>query len=88
LTMTTTPLPLPPPAITAPQILDANGQKAFAGFLIDAPHKAFALSPDGHFGYRTGMRTVEAARAGALKFCQQSGKNCGVVFVDDAAVGH
>ncbi len=86
LTMTTTPLPLPPPAITAPGILDSNGQKAFAAFLIDAPHKAFALSPDGHFGWRTGMRTVEAARAGALKSCQQSGKNCAVTFVDDAAV--
>jgi dienelactone hydrolase len=87
LTMTATPLPLPPPAITAPEILGANGQKAFAAFLIDAPHKAFALSPDGHFGWQTGMRTVAAARAGALKFCQQSGKTCGVMFVDDAAVG-
>ena len=88
LTITTTPLPLPPPAITAPNILGANGQKAFAEFLIDAPHKAFALSPDGYFGWKTGMRTVEAARAGALKFCQQSATNCSVMFVDDAAVAH
>jgi dienelactone hydrolase len=86
LTLRTTPLPLPPPAVAAPRELGANGQKAFATFLIDAPHKAFALSPDGFFGWQSGMRTVEAARAGALKFCQQSAKNCSVMFVDDAAV--
>jgi len=88
LTMRAEPLPLPPPAITAPTVLGANGQKAFATFLIDAPHKAFALAADGSFGWKSGMRTVEAARAGALNFCQQSATNCSVMFVDDAAVGH
>jgi hypothetical protein len=29
---------------------------------------------------------VDAARAGALKFCQQNSGNCRVMFVDDAAV--
>jgi dienelactone hydrolase len=86
LTMRVEPLPLPPPAITAPKVLGANGQKAFATFLIDAPHKAFALSADGFFGWQSGMRTVEAARADALRFCQQNAKNCTVAFVDDAAV--
>ena len=86
LTMRSTPLPSPLPAIAAPKVLGANGQKAFATFLIDAPHKAFAISPDGYFGWQSGMRTVEAARAGALKFCQQSAKNCSVMFVDDTAV--
>jgi dienelactone hydrolase len=85
LTMRASPLPLPRPAIAAPRELGANGQKAFATFLIDAPHKAFALSPDGFFGWQSGMRTVEAARADALKFCQQNAKNCHVMFVDDAA---
>jgi dienelactone hydrolase len=78
---------LPPPAIAAPPKLSANGQTAFATFLIDAPHKAFAMSPDGRVGWQSGMRSVEAARAGALKFCQQSGAQCAVRFVDDAAVG-
>jgi dienelactone hydrolase len=86
LTLRTTPLPLPPPAIAAPQELGANGRKAFGTFLIDAPHKAFALAPDGFFGWKSGMRTVEAARAAALKLCQQNSKNCRVMFVDDAAV--
>jgi len=78
---------LPPPAIAPPPQLGGNGQKAFATFLIDAPHKAFAMSSDGRFGWQSSMRSVDAARAGALKFCQQSGANCEVMFVDDAAVG-
>jgi dienelactone hydrolase len=86
LTLRAEPLPLPLPAIAAPKVLGDNGQKAFAAFLIDAPHKAFALAPDGSFGGKSGMRTIEAARAGALNFCQQSAANCSVMFVDDAAV--
>ena len=86
LTQRATPLPLPPPSIAAPQTLGPNGQKAFAAFLVEAPHKAFALSPDGYFGWQSGVRTVDAARAGALKYCQQTAKNCHVMFVDDAAV--
>jgi len=88
LTMRAQPLPLPPPSITAPPTLSANGRDAFATFLIDAPHKAFALAPGGTFGWKSGMRTVEAARAAALKLCEQSGKSCAVMFVDDAAVAH
>jgi dienelactone hydrolase len=87
LTIRATPLALPPPTISAPKILGANGQKAFANFLIDGPHKAFAISADGTFGYQTGMRTAEAAKAGALKYCQQTGKSCSIAFVDDEAVG-
>ena len=84
LTLRSTPLPMPQPAIAAPKILGANGQTAFATFLIEAPHKAFALSPDGHFGSRSGVRTVEMARAGALKSCRQKSGGCRVMFVDDA----
>jgi dienelactone hydrolase len=86
LTMRQTPLPLPQPSIAAPSVLGENGRKAFATFLIDAPHKAFALSADGSFGYQSGMRSAEAARAAALKACQQNAKSCTVQFVDDAAV--
>jgi dienelactone hydrolase len=87
LVMRDPPMPLPPPAIAAPATFSANARKAFETYLIDAPHKAFAFSPDGHFGWKSGARTVETARAGALKFCQQSGAHCDVMFVDDAAVG-
>ena len=87
LTMRATPLPLPQPTIAAPKALGTNGQKAFATFLTEAPHKAFALSPDGYFGWQSGQRTIDAARASALKFCQKNAGNCRVMFIDDAAVG-
>jgi hypothetical protein len=86
LTARETPIALPPPAIAAPKMLGANGQKAFASFLADAPHKAFAAAPDGSYGYQTGQRTVEAARSAALKYCTQHAKACSVLVVDDAAV--
>jgi dienelactone hydrolase len=86
LTLRSEPLPLPRPALPPPSILSANERQAFETFSIDAPHKAFAISPDGHFGWKTGARTVETARAGALQFCEQSGAHCRVIFVDDAAV--
>jgi len=85
LVLRTAPLPLPAPAIAAPAALSPEGRKAFDVYLISAPHKAFALSADGSYGWRTGQRTIEAAKAGALGYCQQSGRHCEVIFVDDAA---
>ena len=85
LAMRAEPLPIAKPALTAPANLSANGRKAFETYLIDAPHKAFALSQNGHYGWQSGVRTTELARTGALKYCQQSGAHCEVVFVDDAA---
>ncbi|HUD87832.1 MAG TPA: CocE/NonD family hydrolase [Xanthobacteraceae bacterium] len=82
-----TPLPPPPPpAIVAPAALRANGQAAFETYKISAPHKAFAFAPDGAFGWKTAMRTTEAARSAALKYCSEHASNCSVGFVDDAAV--
>jgi dienelactone hydrolase len=85
LVIRTTLLPaMPRPALTAPAALSTNGRNAFESYLMSGPHKAFALSPDGHFGWQTGERTTEAAKAAALKFCQQGAANCDVMFVDDA----
>jgi dienelactone hydrolase len=82
-----TPLPPPPPpALVAPAVLRANGQTAFETYKISPPHKAFAFAPDGAFGWKTAMRTTDAARAGALKFCHEHASDCSVAFVDDAAV--
>jgi dienelactone hydrolase len=88
LTLRDMPLPLPISNIAAPAQLGANGQRAFASYLNEAPHKAFAMAPDGAFGWKSGARTTEAARAGALTFCEQNAPHCDVMFVDDAAVAH
>jgi dienelactone hydrolase len=80
-------LPLPVPAnITIPPQLSANGRKAFEYYLHSGLHKAFVAAPDGHFGYRTGRRTVKEAEDGALKFCRKYRSDCRILFVDDAAV--
>jgi dienelactone hydrolase len=77
---------LPPAGVDLqpPPQLNATGRKAFADYLASAPHKAFAVAPDGHFGWKTGRRTVEEARSGALENCKST--PCRVVVVDDDAV--
>jgi hypothetical protein len=83
-----TSLPLPVPDLVAPPRLGVSGRNALATYAIDAPHKAFAVAPDGAFGWKSGARTTEKARAEALKFCQQHAPHCDIIFVDDAAAGH
>jgi len=79
------PTPSPPlPALAVPSQLSASGRKSFQDYLASRPHKAFAVSRDGGFGWRSGLRTPQAARAEALQACQQYGKSCDVKFVDDA----
>jgi dienelactone hydrolase len=74
---------LPAPAVTAPAQLSERGRKAFEEFLASAPHKAFAVSADGHFGWRSRQRNAEDARRDALEFCTKSGATCRVIAVDD-----
>ncbi len=82
-----TPLPpVPRPALAAPAMLSANGRNAFETYLMSPPHKAFALSRDGHFGWQSGQRNTEAASGGALKFCRQSAIICEVMFIDDVSI--
>ncbi len=78
--------PLPRPALDPPAVLSANGRNAFDSYLVSPPHKAFAISRHGHFGWQSGVRTIEAAKAGALQYCRDGGNVCDVMFVDDAAV--
>ena len=80
------PLPLPPlPPLTAPPQLSERGRRAFDAYLRAGPHKAFAVSPDGHFGWRTGRSSIDDAKAEALALCREHGKGCRVMFVDDTA---
>jgi dienelactone hydrolase len=80
-------LPPPPrPPFTAPKVLSADGRNAFETYLISAPHRAFAVSPDGYYGWRTGQRTAEAASAGAMQLCGGNARHCSVVFFDETSV--
>jgi hypothetical protein len=79
------PLPTPsPPALQAPTQLGKSGYEAFERYLIAPPHKAFAMSPDGRFAWRTGRRSINEAKEQALEVCGRNGRDCRVIAVDDA----
>jgi dienelactone hydrolase len=78
------PLPLPPPPdIAPPAQLSAAGRKSFEEFLMKPPHRAFAVSPKGAYGWQSGRRTIEEASRTAIERCTKFGNDCAVVVVDD-----
>jgi len=79
-------LPVPRPNLQPPRQLSAEGRQAFSDYLASGPHKAFAVSPEGHFGWRSGRRSAAKARAEALATCRERAGSCRVAVVDDAAV--
>lgn len=80
------PLPLPTASLPPPEQLSTEGRKAFESFLVAAPHKAFAVAPGGAYGWQSEQRTVEEAKAGALRNCRKHAADCRVAAVDDAAL--
>jgi hypothetical protein len=87
LVLRTTLLPLPePPNILPPAQLSAKGKDDFREYLLNPPHKAFALSAGGHYGYSSGRRTEKAATERALSICGQfasEADRCILVTLDD-----
>lgn len=68
----------PPPA------LNERGREAFAKYLSAPGHKAFAVSPAGGFGWRTGRRSEDEAAFEALEYCEKvTSKRCRIYMVDD-----
>jgi dienelactone hydrolase len=85
LTLRPIPLPLPPrPTLAPPPGLPARALAEWPEFLAGAPHRAFARSPTGHWGWRSARRTPEDARAAALKNC--GAPDCAIYIIDDAVV--
>lgn len=77
-----------PPGRTAkaspPRGLSANGRKAFEDYLDAPPHKAFSMSSDGGYSWRSGRRTPEEAAEDAREACADySGLSCRVLVLDD-----
>jgi dienelactone hydrolase len=64
-------LPDPPPDVAAPSRLGRDGHKQFEAYLLSAPHKAFATSRSGAFGFSYGQRTIVAAQERALANCNK-----------------
>ncbi len=84
LTLRAAPLEVARVAARPPPALNEKGREAFAKFLAGPDHKAFAVSPGGGFGWRTGRRSAAEAEAEALAYCEQAtGKRCRVHMVDE-----
>jgi hypothetical protein len=77
-------LPPPPlPAIAPPPRLSTAGRQSFDKFLAAPPHRAFAVSPSGSYGWQAAVRTVEEARKAALDRCTKHAPDCRVAVIDD-----
>jgi dienelactone hydrolase len=80
------PLPAPePPKVDPPVQLSSFGKEEFREYLLSAPHKAFAVSVGGHYGFSSGKRTEQDAVSKALFNCGQvaGGDRCSLVMSDD-----
>jgi len=79
-------LPDLPPDVASPSPLGRDGHKQFETYLLSAPHKAFAISRSGAFGFSYGQRTTAAAEGKALANCNKFTSGdipCGVAVIDD-----
>jgi dienelactone hydrolase len=79
-------LQIPVPAIDPPASLSSRGREEFPIYLQSAPHKAFAASPEGHFGVVFGRRTAQEAQTLALENCKKvapKNDSCTIVMIDD-----
>jgi dienelactone hydrolase len=76
----------PPPDVAAPSHLGRDGHKQFEAYLLGAPHKAFATSRSGAFGFSYGQRTTAAAEGKALANCNKFASGdipCTIAMIDD-----
>ncbi|MBR0726352.1 alpha/beta hydrolase family protein [Bradyrhizobium manausense] len=81
--MLSAPDPLPPPG----QLNDA-AKAEFSRYLASTtPHKAFAVSPNGGYGWRSGRDTVDDARRDSLAACMKWSPTCTLYAVDDQLAG-
>jgi dienelactone hydrolase len=80
------PPPAPPPLPAPPRLTD-KGRAAFVDYLTAGPHKAFAASSSGAFGYWSGTRSAETAKDQALSGCRANAPDCRIYAIDNALAG-
>lgn len=77
------PDPLPPPGQ-----LNATARAEFSRYLASTmPHKAFAVSPSGGYGWRAGRATADDAQRDSLSACMKWSPICTLYAVDDRLAG-
>jgi dienelactone hydrolase len=73
-----------PGALPAPPQLGESGKAEFLQYASYAPHKAFAVAPDGAFGWRSKRPTAADASRDAMEACSKYSERCSLYAVDDA----
>ncbi len=76
-------LEIPVAKLPPPRQLGENGLRSFQDFLRQGPNKAFAVSPDGAYGWRAGVASREDAIADALANCDKHARGCEIYIVND-----
>jgi dienelactone hydrolase len=71
-------------ALPTPPQLNEGGRNEFLQYISHAPHKAFAVAPNGAFGWRSQRATATEASRAALEACSQYSAQCSLYAVDDA----
>jgi hypothetical protein len=71
------------PDVPAPRQLSSTAKDEFAQYLSKGPHKAFAVSSKGGYGWRSGRQTTEEAQQEALSACGKWANDCSLYAVDD-----
>jgi dienelactone hydrolase len=77
------PDPLPPPGQ-----LNEAARAEFSRYLASTmPHKAFAVSPNGGYGWRSGRDTTDDAQRDSLGACMKWSPICALYAIDDKLAG-
>ncbi|MCK1362170.1 alpha/beta hydrolase [Bradyrhizobium sp. 199] len=78
----------PPDSLPPPRQLSEAAQTEFARYLASMlPHKAFAVSPNGSYGWRTGRATADEAQRDSLAACMKWSPTCTLYAADDHLAG-
>ncbi|KJC36507.1 alpha/beta hydrolase [Bradyrhizobium sp. LTSP857] len=78
----------PPDPLPPPSGFNDAARAEFSRFLASTmPHKAFAVSPNGGYGWRSGRTTTDDAQRDSLAACMKWSPTCTLYAVDDRLAG-
>jgi dienelactone hydrolase len=78
----------PPDSLPPPRQLNEAAKGEFARYLASmVPHKAFAVSPNGGYGWRAGRTTADEAQRDSLAACMKWSPTCTLYAIDDHLAG-
>lgn len=83
-----TPIALTLPALPPPPELSAANRSKFPAYVAAGGNKAFAVSPDGAYGWKSGLRSLDEAQKGALETCaMHTRQSCRIAYLNDRPAG-